>query len=184
MILTKEQLLRIVPKAREALISQYVPHINKAMLEFTIDSEKRTAAFIAQIAHETGAFLWLNELWGPTDQQKKYEPPSKLSERLGNTQAGDGKRFKGRGAIQLTGRGNYDKYGKLLKLDLINTPTLAAEPEAAFRIAGAYWETHRLNELADEGKFEAITRAINGGVNGLTERRKYYDRALEVLAWE
>jgi putative chitinase len=101
---------------------------------------------------------------------------------LGNTQPGDGKRFKGRGPIQLTGRANYQKYGQLLGLDLVNDPTIAATKEVGFRIAGQYWKLNGLNELADQQQFKAITKRINGGYNGLDDRIKYYDRAKKVMS--
>ncbi|MEQ1624980.1 MAG: glycoside hydrolase family 19 protein, partial [Sediminibacterium sp.] len=100
---------------------------------------------------------------------------------LGNTESGDGKRFKGRGAIQLTGRANYKKYGQLLGLDLENNPKLAESAEHGFRIAAAFWKTHGLNELADSGLFKSITKRINGGTNGLAERTEFYERALEYM---
>ena len=100
---------------------------------------------------------------------------------LGNTQPGDGKRYKGRGPIQLTGRANYQKFGDLLGLDLINNPTIAATKEVGFRIAGLFWQSHGLNELADQQQFETITRRINGGLNGQADRVMYYERAKKVL---
>ena len=77
------------------------------MTEFAIESPARMAAFIAQLAHESGQFRFMEEIWGPTPAQQRYEPPSSLATDLGNTDAGDGKRFKGRGPIQITGRANY-----------------------------------------------------------------------------
>ena len=100
---------------------------------------------------------------------------------LGNTQPGDGKRYKGRGPIQLTGRANYKRYGDLLGLDLVNNPTIAATKEVGFRIAGQFWKLNGLNELADQQQFKAITKKINGGYNGLDDRIKYYERAKTVL---
>jgi predicted chitinase len=146
-----------------------------------VNTPKREAAFLAQIAHESGEFKWMEELWGPTPAQKKYEPPNDTATQLGNTQSGDGKRFKGRGPIQITGRYNYQKYGDLLGIDLVNNPEKAATPEVGFRTAGLFWQKNGLNELADGEKFEAITKRINGGLTGLEDRLKYYTRAKEVL---
>jgi putative chitinase len=119
----------------------------------------------------------MEEIWGPTPAQKRYEGRADL----GNTQPGDGYRFRGRGPIQITGRANYKKYGDLLGVDLVGNPDLAAKSEYAFRIAALYWDTHNCNELADVGDFQAITRAINGGYKGLADRRKYYERAKKAL---
>ena len=116
-----------------------------------------------------------------TAAQLRYEPPSDLARRLGNTEPGDGARFKGRGPIQITGRFNYRKFGDLLGVDLCANPALAATPEFAFATAGLFWQSNGLNELADAQRFVDITRRINGGTNGLADRQQYYERAKAVL---
>ncbi len=126
----------------------------------------------------------MEEIWGPTPAQRRYEPVSTLAATLGNTEAGDGRRFKGRGPIQITGRANYRRFGDLLGTDLISDPARAARPELAFRIAGLFWSKKGLNELADRATPEAfreITRRINGGFNGLEDRQKFYAVARRVL---
>ena len=107
-----------------------------------------------------------------------------LATALGNTEAGDGRLFKGRGPIQITGRANYRRFGDLLGVDLVASPERAAQPDLAFRIAGLYWSKKGLNELADQATPEAfreITRRINGGFNGLADRQQFYDTARTVL---
>ena len=175
MKLTKEALLKIEPKA--ARVDEYLPFLNAAMSEFHIINFDRITAFLAQILHESGKFQYMRELWGPTEQQKKYEG----RKALGNIEPGDGLRFKGRGAIQLTGRSNYQQYGNLLGIDLINNPQLAENKEHCFRIAACFWDKHGLNQLADKGEFEMITRIINGGLNGQAERLDYYQKARKYL---
>ena len=181
-MLTDAQLQQIMPRLAAAKRQLYLPHLNRALQTCGVDTMPRTAAFIAQLAHESGEFRWMEEIWGPTDPQRRYEPPGTLAARLGNTQPGDGKRFKGRGPIQITGRFNYVKYGALLGADLVAKPELAAAPEVAFATAGLYWQSNGLNELADAGGFIKITRRINGGTNGLADRQKYHALALGVLA--
>jgi putative chitinase len=181
-MLTLDQLRRIMPNLAAAKAESLLPHLNAAMAEFGIDTLLRTAAFAAQLAHESGEFRWMEEIWGPTSAQKRYEPQTDLSTRLGNSEAGDGLRFKGRGPIQLTGRSNYSRFGGLLGLDLIGSPTQAAAPEVAFRIAALFWKNRGLNEFAEAGDFREVTRRINGGFNGFEDRLKYYDRAKSVLA--
>ena len=178
---TAEQLIQIMPHANPATVGQCTPYIKECLTEFEIDTPLRAAAFLAQIAHETGSLEWLREIWGPTPQQRKYDPPNALAKQLGNILKGDGKKFRGRGAIQLTGRANYKKYGQWLQLPLEEQPELAEQPAYAFRIAGAFWHQNNLNTLADVGKFETITRRINGGTNGLAERKAFYARAKKVL---
>lgn len=182
-MLSDAQLQQIMPALPAAKRALYLPHLNAAMLANGIGTAMlRTAAFVAQLAHESGEFRWMEEIWGPTAAQRRYEPPSDLAARLGNTQPGDGKRFKGRGPIQITGRYNYTKYGRLLQRDLVTEPAAAAAPDVAFATAGLFWSTNGLNELADAQQFVAITRRINGGTNGLADRQKYYERAKSVLA--
>jgi predicted chitinase len=181
-MLTPDQLRRIMPNLAATKAESLLPHLNAAMAEFGIDTLLRTAAFAAQLAHESGEFRWMEEIWGPTSAQKRYEPQTDLSKRLGNSEAGDGLRFKGRGPIQLTGRANYSRFGGLLGLDLIGSPAQAAVPEVAFRIAALFWKNRGLNEFAEAGDFREVTRRINGGFNGLEDRLKYYERAKSVLA--
>jgi putative chitinase len=180
-MITDSQLRQVMPHLKADAALRYLPHLNQAMAGDGIDTMLRTAAFIAQIAHESGEFRFMEEIWGPTDSQRRYEPPSDLAKRLGNTEPGDGKRFKGRGPIQITGRFNYRKYGELLGVDLVDNPDLAAQPEWAFATAGLFWKSNGLNELADKQDFIAITRRINGGTNGLPDRQKYYELAKKVL---
>jgi len=182
-MITKTILKAICPTCPDDKLDLYLPFINTAMKEFHIDNFARQTAFIAQIAHETGEFKYMREIWGPTKQQEKYEPGSgsHLAEQLGNIEPGDGKKYKGRGAIQLTGRSNYAKYGKILGVDFIIHPELAESQVFAFRVAGAFWETNGLNELADKGEFGAITRRINGGLNGQPQRLMYWKKAKELM---
>lgn len=156
----------------------FLPHILATMEEFGINTPVRQAAFLAQVGHESGGLHWMVELWGPTDAQRRYEG----RKDLGNTQPGDGFKYRGRGLIQLTGRANYQKASVALNVDLINHPELLGEPELACRSAGWFWKKNGCNELADEGDFEKLTRRINGGVNGLKDRQELWAAAKEVFA--
>ena len=181
---TIEQLRRIMPGLTPARATAFYPFLQSAVDEFSIAIPARSAAFLAQLAHESGQFRFMEEIWGPTPAQVRYEPQSTLATRLGNTDAGDGRRFKGRGPIQVTGRANYRRYGDLLGIDLVADPPRAADPAVAFRIAALFWSRNGLNELADQGTAEAfrqITRRINGGFNGLAERQQFFARACETL---
>ena len=183
-MVTSEELHAIMPGLPAAKNAQFLPFLQAAMTEFAIDAAARAAAFLAQLAHESGQFRFMEEIWGPTPAQRRYEPPTTLATQLGNTDPGDGHRFKGRGPIQITGRANYRRFGDLLGLDLIAEPERAADPQAAFRIAGLFWSKKGLNELADQATadaFREITRRINGGFNGLAEREKFYAVARTVL---
>src|SRR5262249_42733694 len=177
-------LQQIMPRLPQAKRQLYLPFINKVMEIYEIDTPLRAAAFLAQIAHESAELRFMEEIWGPTAQQKRYEPPSALATRLGNTEKGDGFRYRGRGPIQITGRSNYKKYGDLLGVDLVGNPDLAATPQFAFSTAALFWKMNGLNELADVQDFITITKRINGGLNGLADRQKYYEIAKNVLGAE
>jgi predicted chitinase len=184
-MITAEQLQSIMQRLPPERNAECLPCLQAAMKEFRIDAPPREAAFLAQLAHESGQLRFMEEIWGPTPAQQRYEPRSALATALGNTEPGDGKRFKGRGPIQLTGRANYRRFGDLLGEKLIADPARAARPELAFRIAGLFWSKKGLNELADlatADAFREITRRINGGFNGLEERRKFYATACAVLS--
>jgi putative chitinase len=183
-MVTSEQLHAIMPGLPAARRAELFPFLVTAMIEFTIDAPARMAAFLAQLAHESAQFRFMEEIWGPTAAQRRYEPASTLATTLGNTEPGDGRRFKGRGPIQVTGRANYRRFGDLLGLDLIADPARAAGSDVAFRIAGLFWSKKGLNELADRATadaFREITRRINGGFNGLEERQAFYEVARTVL---
>jgi len=126
----------------------------------------RLAHWLAQAAHETGGFVYMQELGGAS-YFAKYDG----RKDLGNVKPGDGARYHGRGLFQLTGRANYLDYGKAMGLDLINQPDLAAQPDVGLWIACEYWKRKGLNTLADADDVVGITRKINGGINGLADRK-------------
>jgi predicted chitinase len=172
-----EQLNQLMPAAPSATLASVIEPLNNTCAEFSINTPQRITAFLAQLAHESGELRWMNEIWGPTEAQHRYEPPSKLAARLGNTQPGDGKRYRGRGPIQLTGRANYKIAGVALALPLEDNPDLVATPAVGIRVAGWFWNSKDLNTLADQNNYLGITRRINGGTNGLADRVKYWERA-------
>ena len=177
MPITVQQLLQILPNASR-VAGVFVPVLNTAMSRYQIVGAKRVAAFIAQIGHESGQLKHVKEIWGPTAAQAKYEG----RKDLGNTVAGDGSKYRGRGLIQITGRANYMACGEALGLDLIKQPELLERPQHACMSAAWFWATKGLSTLADAGQFDKITQRINGGQNGAADRQALYARALKVLA--
>lgn len=151
----------------------YFLPINKAMREFQINTPKRIAAFLAQVSHESGGLRYSEEIASGFAYEGRID--------LGNTVKGDGMRFKGRGLIQLTGRANYRNVGRALNLNLELEPMLAKHPLVSARIAGYYWHSRGLNQLADRGDFLTITKRINGGTNGYVDRVQRWTLAKEVL---
>jgi putative chitinase len=144
---------------------------------YEINTPLRIAHFVAQAAHESGGFRWMQEIWGPTAAQRKYEGRADL----GNVCVGDGKRYAGRGVFQLTGRANYRTVGARLGLDLEDEPELAADPTISVLIACDYWRSRKINPLADADDIMRVTRKVNGGLNGIEDRMLRLARAKEIL---
>lgn len=155
-----------------AIAKREAPLAEAAMLEFDITTQARASMFVAQVLHESLRLRYFEEIASGAAYEGRRD--------LGNTYPGDGRRFKGRGPIQLTGRSNYVWAGKKLGLNLIGHPQLASRHEIGWRIAGLYWREHGLNQLADKGQFETITRRINGGLNGWPDRQLMLRRVRDV----
>lgn len=173
-LITKRDLRKIMIYAPSSKIYRFIGPLNKAMHEFNITTSLRIAAFLAQIAHESGSLLYEEEIASGAAYEGRRD--------LGNVNRGDGIRYKGRGLIQLTGRANYRKVGEALGLPLEENPNLVkANPYVSARVAGYFWESHGLNELADLRKFRKITLKINGGLNGYDDRLKYYRLARDLF---
>lgn len=207
--LTEQQLLRILPNARP-VAGVFVPALNRAMNRYRIESPVRRAAFLAQVGHESGqlrrlmenlnysaaglAATWPSRFRGAGGQpnnlarQLERQPEAianhVYADRLGNGPAasGDGWRYRGRGLIQLTGRTNYRACGEAICADLVAHPELLEQPEWAAMSAAWFWSSNGLNELADAGRFEDITRRINGGTHGQPQRLALWRAGQEVLA--
>ena len=161
--------------ARQREIIEAIGGILRSRLEqFEIDSRLRAAHFLAQICHESDGFCTTLEYASGDAYEGRKD--------LGNTEPGDGRRFKGRGLIQLTGRANYARYGTLLNLDLVGQPALAADPKTALVIACEFWKLKNLNQWGDQDDLITVTRKINGGLNGLKSRRAYLTKAKAALA--
>ena len=167
-MITVTTLRKIAPGADARLLASLAPALDSLLPAGGIDTPLRQAHFLAQAAHETGGFRTLEEYGGPA-----YFARYDGRKDLGNLQPGDGARFHGRGIFQLTGRANYQAYGRRLGMDLIGQPALAASPAGSVRIAVAYWQAKGLNGWADRDDVVEITRRINGGRNGLADRRRY-----------
>ncbi|MCQ4257489.1 glycoside hydrolase family 19 protein [Stutzerimonas stutzeri] len=182
MQITEQQLLHVMPNVRRNA-GVFVSAINAMCHRWQINTPKRMAAFLAQIGHESGQLRYVREL-GSDAYLTKYDT-GPLALRLGNTPEadGDGQRYRGRGLIQITGRFNYLKCSVGLFGDdrLINEPELLEQPHWAAESAGWFWFVKGLNVKADALDFVGITRTINGGTNGLADRRELWARAREVI---
>jgi putative chitinase len=167
----------VFAEASSDRLARFHPALAAAMADAGIDTPLRRAHFLAQIAHESGGLRWLEELASGAAYEGRAD--------LGNDLQGDGPRFKGRGLIQLTGRANYAEFERAVGRDLTSSTAAAAQvaedPDLCVRAATWFWSERGLNALADADDLEAVTRRINGGLNGLDDRAKYLARAKAVF---
>lgn len=172
-MITYRTLEALSPKGKPDLMAKLAPVLDRSLKGW---SHLRVAHFLAQIAHESGGFTTMQERGGPS-YWKRYEG----RKDLGNVNPGDGVKFHGRGPIQITGRANYLEFGRMLGLDLVNNPDRVLEPTVGVEVAVAYWKKRKLDAWADRDDVKEITRRINGGYNGLDERKAYLRRAKQII---
>ncbi len=163
-------------KAQADIIDAIAQDFTSILGEYQIDTPLRVAHFLAQIIHESAGLRTTQEFASGVAYEGRVS--------LGNTVPGDGRRYKGRGVLQLTGRANYRRYGALLGLPLEEQPHMAAEPLVSLRIACLYWADRKINPLCDGDDLEGVTRKVNGGLNGLEDRRRYLVKAKQALGQE
>ena len=197
--MTNEQLQEL------GIDTKWLKPLEDVFAKYDINTPKRQASFIGQCAHESNNFKTLEEnlnysaeglmrVWHsrfPTLEvaQQYARNPEKIANKvyggrsdLGNTEDGDGWKFHGRGLIQLTGRANYTVCGEALGRPFAETPEMVLDPENATMSAGWFWNKKGLNSLADSGDVETMTKRINGGLNGLDDRKAKIAKALSVLS--
>ena len=140
-------------------------------------------AFLAQVAHETGNFSSMVEN-GPKKYFRRYEMKHNpaTAKILGNVKPGDGERFKGRSFVQLTGRDNYMRAGRALGLPLVEKPQLLENPSIGFKASLWYWETRVKNKIDNFEDVETVTKLINGGTNGLEDRKQKFEKYMSILS--
>lgn len=173
MTITEQEFRAMFPMGNH--LDVYWPFIVPAMSEGLIDKPLRIAAFLAHVAVESGEFQYAEEIADGSDYEGRSD--------LGNTEPGDGKRYKGRGPIQITGRDAYERCGKFLGLPLVQHPEMLAEPEYGCLAAAWFWREAKpaLNPASDMGWFRTTTRLVNGGLNGWLLRLDYYQRNRSIL---
>lgn len=185
MQLTPDLLLKAT-RCSLADAERFAGPLSAACQAYDINTPARLAAFLAQIGHESGSLRYTSEIWGPTPAQLRYEGRTDL----GNLRPGDGPTYRGHGLIQVTGRANHAaardrmraRFGALHIPDFEASPELLMDAKWAALSAADYWDSRKLNKLADAGDFEAITRAINGGLNGQTDRAARWSEIKQALA--
>lgn len=191
----------LAPRALDSVSVAY-GHLLEALSVLSIQSDLRQAHFLAEGLMETGEFRRVEEnlsysaaglirvfsKYFPTLHEAKaaqYQPElianTVYGGRMGNTESGDGWRFRGRGVFQLTGRENYAAVGKRAGLPLEEEPDLVCDPQHMFWVAGHYWNMRGLSRFADADDLEGLARRLNGGTNGLSARRAYLLRVKSAL---
>ena len=188
-LITLEQLKKIYRNGKEEKLKLYVEAFNQVFPKFQINTPKRIAAFLGQVAVESGELKYDRELpskWNKKNPKDKAELTGTLYEgrkNLGNNQAGDGPKYIGRGVLQLTGRANYTDMSKKLNRDLVNNPDVACDPIISTEIACQYFKDRKLLEFADTWNLDEITRRVNGNAKLHHDQRVAYSEvALKVLS--
>lgn len=171
--MTPELLKKIMPHATEENVQKFAQPLASAMQHYEINTPRQQAAFLAQLAHESGSLRYVEEIASGEAYEGRND--------LGNTEPGDGVRFKGRGLIQITGRANYADLSKELDYDFIANPQALEKPGAASYSAAWFWWSRHLNRYADIDAFQTITKRINGGLNGYEDRLKHWEIAKKAL---
>lgn len=170
--LTRDELLLIMPKAAKR-VDTYLPYINKYAEKYQVNTTLRMAHFLAQIALESGELVYKREIASGMKYENRKD--------LGNVEKGDGPRYKGRGFIQITGRNNYNLISKDFGVDFVTHPEKLEEDEWAVASAFWYWNRSSLNTYADRDDVVTVTKRINGGTNGLEDRKAYLAKAKKVF---
>ena len=203
MKVTLDQLWNFYEDTDDFVLEKFVDPINKVIEEFEINTPNRLSMFLAQIGHESAGLTRLHEnlnykaarltqifpkYFRDVDPDEYANNPEKIANRVycnrmgnGDERSGDGYRFRGRGAVQLTGRSNYVACGEDLEVDLVANPDYLETPEGAIRSAAWFWDQHDLNDWADKKDVMTVTKKINGGTIGLEERKELFEEALTIF---
>jgi putative chitinase len=204
-MITLNLLQQVCSKTKKEVLEPYITPLNMICKTHGIlDNHKRTAAFLAQVAHESGGFNFTREnlnysakalqsvfrKYFPTEKDAlAYErKPEQIANRVyanrmgnGDEKSGDGWLYRGRGLIQLTGKDNYSRFAKSIDKKLEEAIPYLETHEGAVASAAWFWTTNKLNTFCDRDDFVGLTRRINGGTNGLADRQHHYDLALKIL---
>jgi putative chitinase len=172
-MITKEMIKAIAPRSKDSVVNPLIAHLNRYLPDYGVTTHLRIVHFLAQAAHESDSFKTLEEYASGIKYENRKD--------LGNVRQGDGKRYKGRGIFQLTGRANYRVIGQKIGVDLENNPELAETHKISVLTALEYWKSRGLNKFADADDVKTITKRINGGYNGFEDRKNYLAKAKSVI---
>ena len=172
-MINSNQLIKIIGVNKTSIANRLIKPLNDCMTKYQITTDLRICHFLAQVMHESACFYYFEELASGAAYEGRKD--------LGNTQPGDGIKYKGRGIIQITGRANYTTLSKEFGVDFVNDPKLLSTDEWGICSAGWYWNSRSLNILADKDDLIDITKKINGGLNGLADRQIWLDKCKAVI---
>jgi putative chitinase len=173
-LITKKQLSRIWDVSETTISDRIINDLNACLVRFQINTSVRIRHFISQISHESGGGKWMKELASGDDYEGRKD--------LGNTQPGDGRKYKGAGFIQLTGRANYSDFSKYMNDPKVMDGVDYVALNYPATSAGYWWYNNRMNALCDRNPLiEEVTKRVNGGLRGIEDRKVYYNRCLEVI---
>jgi putative chitinase len=167
-------LVKIAPRGKPWILDGLADAMPGLVETYEINTPVRQQHFLAQLAHESDHFQTTREYASGAAYEGRKD--------LGNTHKGDGRRYRGRGLIQLTGRANYTTASEALKQPFVDDPDLVEKFPAAALVSGWFWKTKGLNELADKDDIHAVTRRVNGGLNGLASRQAHLTIARTAIA--
>ena len=171
--LCKEDILHLYAINDSGRTSALIGWMLSEMPAHDISNAFRVASYLAQIGHESGCLRYVEEIASGARYEGRKD--------LGNVRPGDGRRFKGRGLIQITGRANYARCAEALGIDCLRQPQMLCQPEWAVKSSLWFWDVHDLNAYADNDDLRGQTKVINGGYNGYEDRQQLYVRALRIL---
>jgi putative chitinase len=168
---------------------RFATPLEQTMGQYGIVGPQEQAHFLGQVFTESGLLRYTEEIWGPTQAQRRYDIRPDLGNTIGRD--GDGEKYRGRGLIQVTGKDNYERFGKHIKnhhgmrYDLVEDPSPVAEAPLNCMCAGWYWDSHGLSQIAGRGTelryVRMVTEVVNGGHNHLKKRVEHTQNAYEYL---
>jgi putative chitinase len=174
LLITKKQLASIWGSNENSISDSVINDLNSCLNLFKINTQSRMRHFVSQISHESGGGKWMKELASGDAYEGRRD--------LGNTQRGDGRKYKGAGFIQLTGRANYSDFSKYMNDPKIMDGVDYVALNYPATSGGFWWYNNNMNALCDKNPtVEEVTKKVNGGYRGLEDREKYYKRCLEII---
>ena len=173
-VVRKDQVEGVFDRLNDKITDFQFQKLDESLKRFDINTVQRVRHFLSQIAHESAGLRYMVEIHDGSNYEGRRD--------LGNTRPGDGRKFRGVDALQMTGRANYQAFANYIGDQRVMEGWRYVSEKYLFLPSGFWWENNKMNELCDRGAtVEQVTRRVNGGTNGLAERKRYYERALRFI---